>query len=120
VGVVDRRGPGANRFALGQRIGIAWLRHTCGQCRFCRRGAENLCVAPQFTGWDADGGYAEYAVVDEAYAYELPHEFDDTQAAPLLCAGIIGDRALQRSQLPPEGASASTGSGRARTKYRDQ
>jgi propanol-preferring alcohol dehydrogenase len=103
VGVVDRLGPGTTRFTLDQRIGIAWLRHTCGECRFCRRGAENLCVAPLFTGWDTDGGYAEYAVVQEAYAYELPDEFDDTQAAPLLCAGIIGYRALRRAELPPGG-----------------
>src|SRR4051812_14904647 len=72
VGVVDEVGDGTTRFAVGDRIGIAWLRHTCGTCRFCRRGEENLCVAPAFTGWDADGGYAEHAVVDERYAYALP------------------------------------------------
>lgn len=99
VGVVDALGPGASRFALGDRIGIAWLRQVCGTCRFCRRGDENLCVAPRFTGWDADGGYAEYAVIDEAYAYPLPDAFDDDHAAPLLCAGIIGYRALRRAQL---------------------
>jgi alcohol dehydrogenase, propanol-preferring len=103
VGVVDRRGDGADRFAVGERIGIPWLRHTCGLCRFCRRGAENLCIAPQFTGWDADGGYAEFAVVDERYAYRIPDAFDDDQAAPLLCAGIIGYRALRRADLPPGG-----------------
>lgn len=103
VGVVDALGPGASRFAVGERIGIAWLRHTCGVCRFCRRGAENLCVAPAFTGWDADGGFAEQAVVDEAYAYRLPDVFTDEQAAPLLCAGIIGYRALRRAALPPGG-----------------
>jgi propanol-preferring alcohol dehydrogenase len=103
VGVVDAMGDRASRFAIGDRIGIAWLRWTCGQCRFCRRGRENLCVAPRFTGWDDDGGYAEYAVVDEAYAYPLPARFADDAAAPLLCAGIIGYRALKRAELPPGG-----------------
>ena len=95
VGVVEELGSGCERFTVGQRIGIAWLRHTCGRCHWCRRGAENLCVAPRFTGWDADGGFAEYAVVDEAYAYELPESFDDIHVAPLLCAGIIGYRSWE-------------------------
>jgi propanol-preferring alcohol dehydrogenase len=99
VGTVDRRGPGASRFEVGQRIGVAWLAHTCGVCRYCTSGRENLCLAPSFTGWDRDGGFAEYAVVDEAYAYRLPDAFDDEAAAPLLCAGIIGFRALRRSDL---------------------
>ncbi len=103
VGVVDAVGPGSSRFEIGQRIGIAWLRGTCGRCCWCRAGSENLCVAPRFTGWDADGGYAEFAVVDEAYAYELPDHFDDEHAAPLLCAGIIGYRALRRAAVPPGG-----------------
>ncbi|QCU79182.1 zinc-binding alcohol dehydrogenase family protein [Citricoccus sp. SGAir0253] len=103
VGEVVGSGPGARRFDAGARVGIAWLRSTCGHCRFCRRGAENLCLDPRFTGWDADGGYAELAVVPEAYAYELPPDFGDEEAAPLLCAGIIGYRALQRAQLPPGG-----------------
>jgi propanol-preferring alcohol dehydrogenase len=103
VGRVDAVGRGSTRFELGQRIGIAWLRSTCGRCRWCRAGSENLCLAPRFTGWDADGGYAEWAVVDEAYAYELPERYDDQRAAPLLCAGIIGYRALQRAVLPPGG-----------------
>jgi propanol-preferring alcohol dehydrogenase len=103
VGVVDALGAGAVRFALGERAGIAWLRRTCGRCRWCRRGAENLCVDPRFTGWDDDGGFAEYAVVDEAYAYRLPDGFDDEAAAPLLCAGIVGYRALRRAALPPGG-----------------
>lgn len=103
VGRIDQRGPGATRFAPGERIGIAWLRHTCGRCRFCARGDENLCVDPRFTGWDADGGYAEYAVVDERYAYRLPESLSDESAAPLLCAGIIGYRALKRAALPPGG-----------------
>jgi len=103
VGVVDAVGAGTSRFRLGERIGIAWLRHTCGVCRFCVRGDENLCVAPRFTGWDDDGGYAEYAVVPEAFAYKVPDGFDDEHAAPLLCAGIIGYRALRRSLLPRGG-----------------
>jgi propanol-preferring alcohol dehydrogenase len=103
VGVVEALGPGAQRFGRGDRVGIAWLRRTCGACRFCRSGAENLCRAPSFTGWDEDGGYAEYAVVDERYAYELPSVFSDAEAAPLLCAGIIGYRALQRANLPSGG-----------------
>jgi propanol-preferring alcohol dehydrogenase len=111
VGTVEELGPGSQRFAVGRRIGIAWLRMTCGTCRWCRRGAENLCVAPQFTGWDADGGFAEYAVVDEAYAYELPDSFDDVHAAPLLCAGIIGYRSLQRAEVPPGGRLAIYGFG---------
>ena len=103
VGVVEEVGTGATRFAIGDRLGVPWLRHTDGVCRFCARGDENLCVDPKFTGWDADGGYAEYAVVDEAYAYRLPEVFDDVHVAPLLCAGIIGYRALRRADLPPGG-----------------
>ncbi len=95
-----RSGPDASRFAVGEHVGIAWLRHTCGTCRFCRRGDENLCLEPRFTGWDADGGYAQYAVVDERYAYRLPSGFTDDELAPLLCAGIIGFRALRRAELP--------------------
>lgn len=111
VGTVDRLGPGATRFAVGDRVGIAWLRHTCGTCSFCRRGAENLCRSPRFTGWDDDGGYAERAVVDERYAYALPAVFSDAEAAPLLCAGIIGYRALRRAELPPGGCLAIYGFG---------
>ena len=103
VGVVDALGSEARRFSIGDRVGIAWLRHTCGTCRFCRRGDENLCVAPQFTGWDADGGYAEYAVVDERYAYGLPAGYGADELAVLLCAGIVGFRALRRAALPPAG-----------------
>jgi alcohol dehydrogenase, propanol-preferring len=103
VGVVDALGAGSGRFDVGDRVGIAWLRHTCGECRWCRTGAENLCISPQFTGWDENGGYAEHAVVDEAYAYAIPDVFDDMEAAPLLCAGIIGYRALRRSDLRPGG-----------------
>jgi len=103
VGVVEAAGPGADRFARGDRVGIAWLRHTCGTCRFCRRGDENLCVAPRFTGWDDDGGYAAYATVPEAFAYRVPDRFSPEEAAPLLCAGIIGYRALERTALPAGG-----------------
>jgi propanol-preferring alcohol dehydrogenase len=103
VGLVEANGEGASRFSIGDRIGIAWLRYTCGKCRFCTRGLENLCPKARFTGWDADGGYAEYAVVDERYAYPLPDSFSDEEAAPLLCAGIIGYRALRRAQLPRGG-----------------
>jgi propanol-preferring alcohol dehydrogenase len=103
VGVVDAAGADCVRFAVGDRVGIAWLRSTCGRCKWCRRGQENLCAASQYTGWDADGGYAEWAVVDEAYAYALPDAFDDEHAAPLLCAGIIGYRSLLRAELPPGG-----------------
>jgi propanol-preferring alcohol dehydrogenase len=103
VGAVDALGADAHRFALGDRVGVAWLAHTCGVCRFCTSGRENLCVAPTFTGWDIDGGYAEYVVADEAYVYALPAAFDDVTVAPLLCAGIIGYRALRRSDCPPGG-----------------
>src|SRR5271170_6068436 len=103
VGVVDQLGPGSTRWREGDRIGVPWLAHTCGICRFCLSGRENLCLRPRFTGWDVDGGYAEYVVVEEAYAYELPAEFDDVEVAPLLCAGIIGYRALLRANLPEGG-----------------
>ena len=98
VGIVDQLGPGALRWRLGDRVGVPWLAHTCGTCRFCTTGRENLCLAPRFTGWDVDGGYAEYAVVDEAYAYALPDTFVDGEAAPLLCAGIIGYRGAATGQ----------------------
>jgi len=103
VGVVDSLGPDAQEFRIGDRVGIAWLRQTCGSCDWCRGGRENLCRQPRFTGWDDDGGYAEYAVVDERYAYRLPDGFDDAEAAPLLCAGIIGYRALRAAASPPGG-----------------
>lgn len=103
VGVVDELGPGVDHLSVGDRIGIAWLRYTCGRCRWCLRGEENLCIAPRFTGWDEDGGYAEYATVAADYAYRIPDAFTDEEAAPLLCAGIIGYRALRRSELPQGG-----------------
>ena len=97
VGEVCALGPGAGRLPIGTRVGIAWLASTCGTCRYCRAGRENLCLGPTFTGWDHDGGFAEYAVAHEDYVYRLPDRFDDEAAAPLLCAGIIGYRALRRS-----------------------
>lgn len=111
VGVVDALGPGCRRLALGQRVGVAWLRHTCGRCGFCGAGRENLCESARFTGYHADGGYAEYAVVPEEFAYPIPAAFSDVEAAPLLCAGIIGYRALARSRLPPGGKLALYGFG---------
>ncbi len=103
VGEVVQLGEDAGRFRTGERVGIAWLRHTCGACRWCRAGRENLCAQSHYTGWDADGGYAEFAVVPEAFAYRIPTSFADEQAAPLLCAGIIGYRSLLRAQLPVGG-----------------
>jgi propanol-preferring alcohol dehydrogenase len=103
VGRVEARGPGAQRFTQGERIGVAWLGRTDGTCRFCRRGEENLCADPRFTGWDSDGGYADAVLVDERFAYRLPETVTDDQAAPLLCAGIIGYRALRVAEVPPGG-----------------
>jgi alcohol dehydrogenase, propanol-preferring len=101
VGTVDALGPGAKRFATQTRVGIAWLRETCGTCRRCRDGKENLCQAARFTGYHADGGFADYAVVREDFAYALPAAIGDAEASPLLCAGIIGYRALQRAEMKP-------------------
>lgn len=103
VGRVVDVGVAAERFAPGDRVGIAWLRRTCGRCAECRRGRENLCRSALFTGWDADGGFADLAVVPEAFGYRLPDDVPDAEAAPLLCSGIIGYRALRRAQLPPGG-----------------
>jgi propanol-preferring alcohol dehydrogenase len=101
VGTVEKSGQGANRFALGARVGIAWLRETCGRCVYCLRGRENLCISALFTGWDRDGGYAEYATVREDFAYAIPESIGDQEAAPLLCAGIIGYRAIKRAAIKP-------------------
>ena len=90
-------------FAVGDRVGIAWLRMACGSCRFCVRGQENLCPQSRYTGWDADGGYAEFATVPETFAHHLPASYPDTELAPLLCAGIIGYRSLLRADLPAGG-----------------
>jgi len=101
AGTVDACGPGATRFKPGDHVGIAWLRYTCGECRYCRAGSENLCPNAKFTGYDENGGYAEYALVEEAFAYALPTELDAATVTPLLCAGIIGYRALKRAEVRP-------------------
>ncbi|MFJ7288617.1 zinc-binding alcohol dehydrogenase family protein [Curtobacterium sp. NPDC098951] len=103
VGTVVQRGVGAGRFVLGDRVGVAWLRSTCGRCDACRTGAENLCPRSSYTGWDANGGFAEYTVVPEAFAYPIAGTADAAGTAPLLCAGIIGYRALERAALPDGG-----------------
>jgi propanol-preferring alcohol dehydrogenase len=101
VGCVDERGAGAERFSPGARVGIAWLRGTCGRCRHCAAGRENLCAAARFTGYHEHGGYAEYAVVHEDFAYPSPEDLAPATATPLLCAGIIGYRALRRAEVGP-------------------
>jgi alcohol dehydrogenase, propanol-preferring len=101
VGEVARCGARATRLKPGARVGIAWLRETCGECVYCRRGRENLCPGARFTGWDHDGGYSEYAVVREDFAHELPATVPDEELAPLLCAGIIGYRAIKRAEIKP-------------------
>jgi alcohol dehydrogenase, propanol-preferring len=103
VGEVIQAGPGTTRFAAGDRVGVAWLAGTDGSCRYCRRGSENLCPRSDYTGWDRDGGYAEYLVAADAYVHHLPSGFSDAELAPLLCAGIIGYRALKRAEVPPGG-----------------
>lgn len=103
VGEVVALGAGAVGFSIADRVGIAWLRHTCGACTYCRRGAENLCPDSRYTGWDADGGYADFATVPADFAHRLPDGYTDTELAPLLCAGIIGYRALMRAALPSGG-----------------
>jgi len=104
VGMVDEVGPDSSgRFRVGDHVGIAWLGGTCGTCRFCASGRENLCERPTFTGWDTEGGYAEYAVANEEFAYPVPPGLADLDVAPLLCAGIIGYRSLRRAELPPGG-----------------
>src|ERR1700756_1125306 len=100
---VEVGGQAGDGFAVGDRVGIAWLRHTCGVCKYCRRGNENLCPKSRYTGWDADGGYAEFATVPAAFAHHLPSGYGDSELAPLLCAGIIGYRCLLRAELPPAG-----------------
>src|ERR1700752_2429647 len=104
VGEVAAIGQDAgDEFAVGDRVGIAWLRHTCGYCKFCVREQENLCPESRYTGWDADGGYAEFATVPAAFAHHLPHGYSAAELAPLLCAGIIGYRSLLRADLPAGG-----------------
>lgn len=101
VGHVESAGAGAERFRSGDRVGVAWLHKTCSICRYCLRGDENLCEAPTFTGWDVDGGYADYVTAPEAFIYPIPAGTDSRTIAPLLCAGIIGYRAIRRSDIRP-------------------
>jgi len=103
VGTVAARGEGTTRLSVGERVGVAWLHRTCGRCRFCLREAENLCLSPLFTGWDVDGGYADFTVAPEAFVHPLPTGLGSREAAPLLCAGIIGYRAYQQSAVRPGG-----------------
>ncbi|MEU5313989.1 zinc-binding alcohol dehydrogenase family protein [Streptomyces sp. NPDC021562] len=103
VGEVAGLGSGVADFTVGDRVGVAWLRRTDGECAYCLRGAENLCPRSRYTGWDADGGYAQYTTVPAGFAYRLPGTLDDVALAPLLCAGIIGYRALRRAALPAGG-----------------
>ncbi len=113
VGVVEKLGAGAQKFAPGTRVGIAWLHHTDGTCQYCRSGAENLCDNPAFTGYSVDGGYAEYVVAPQDFVYAIPEQFPDEQAAPLLCAGIIGFRSLRLSGIQPGGKLGFYGFGAA-------
>lgn len=103
VGRITVLGTKVKDFAIGDRVGVAWLNRTCGVCEFCRSGQENLCERAEFTGWNVDGGYAEYAAAPAAFTYALPGNFDDIQAAPLLCAGIIGYRCLRLTGITESG-----------------
>jgi len=101
VGVVAEAGPGVTRFRAGDRVGVPWLGWACGECAYCRSGRENLCDFAKFTGYDRDGGYAEYAVADSRFVFPIPTQFGDAEAAPLLCAGLIGYRALRLAGAGP-------------------
>lgn len=103
VGSVVEIGAAVTDWVVGERVGVPWLRWTCGRCRRCECGAENLCERSRYTGWDSDGGYAELCTVPAAFAYRLPAGYDELELAPLLCAGVIGFRALRRAELPPGG-----------------
>jgi propanol-preferring alcohol dehydrogenase len=111
IGIVERVGEKAVRFRVGDRVGAAWLRWACGDCRFCRSGRENLCESAQFNGCQADGGYAEYMALPEKYAYAIPGKFSDEEAAPLMCAGIVGYRALELSGIQQGGTLGLYGFG---------
>jgi propanol-preferring alcohol dehydrogenase len=111
VGEVVATGPGTTRFQPGDRVGAAWLASTDGTCQYCRQGKENLCPGSVYTGWDIHGGYAEFLTVADAYAHPLPEGFSDAELAPLLCAGIIGYRALRRAEVPPGGSLGIWGFG---------
>src|SRR5581483_9831834 len=113
VGLVEENGPDAKRFAKGARVGVAWLHSTDGVCEYCLAGVENLCDQPTFTGWTVDGGYAEYMVAREDFVYPIPESFADEQAAPLLCAGIIGFRCLRLSGIKKGGRLGIYGFGAA-------
>ena len=113
VGIVEAHGPGSPRFALGARVGVAWLHKTDGTCSYCQSGQENLCDSPTFTGYSVDGGYAEFVVAPEDFVYAIPEGFPDEQAAPLLCAGIIGFRCLRLSGIKPGGKLGFYGFGAA-------
>jgi propanol-preferring alcohol dehydrogenase len=113
VGVIERSGSGASRFPAGSRVGVAWLHKTDGTCSYCRSGAENLCDHPEFTGYTVNGGYAEYVVAPDQFLYAIPVKFTDEQAAPLLCAGIIGFRALRLSGIQSGGKLGFYGFGAA-------
>ena len=123
VGTVVAKGERVERFWIGQRLGVPWLGHTCGHCRYCISGRENLCDEARFTGYTLNGGYAEYAVADQHYCFALPDGYTDAEAAPLLCAGLIGYRALARSRrcadesvytvlVPPPTSSRKSPAGR--------
>ncbi len=113
VGVIEKLGANAGKFGVGSRVGVAWLHHTDGTCEYCRSGAENLCDNPTFTGYSVDGGYAEYIVAPQDFVYAIPEGFSDQQAAPLLCAGIIGFRSLRLSGIKPGGRLGFYGFGAA-------
>ena len=113
IGIVEKVGSDVRRFSGGERVGIAWLHSTCGVCDYCRQGKENLCDRPEFTGYTVNGGYAEYILGNEQFVYSIPPRFADAQAAPLLCAGIIGFRALRISAIEPGGKLGLYGFGAA-------
>ena len=113
VGTIEANGTGAGKYAIGTRVGIAWLHSTDGTCEYCRAGKENLCNNPSFTGYTVDGGYAEYALAEENFLYPIPKGFSDLQAAPLLCAGIIGFRSLRLSGIERGGRLGLYGFGAA-------
>jgi propanol-preferring alcohol dehydrogenase len=113
VGIIEQSGPGAVRYPLGARVGVPWLYRTDGRCEYCRSGKENLCEHPEFTGYTVDGGYAEYIVAPEDFVYPIPDQFSDQQAAPLLCAGIIGFRCLRHCELDAGGRLGLYGFGAA-------
>jgi propanol-preferring alcohol dehydrogenase len=111
VGIVDKLGEGTTKHRLGDRLGVPWLHWTCGECRYCRKGKENMCENAKFTGYDVDGGYAQFMTVHEDFTYPIPEGFDDFHATPLLCGGIIGYRALRLSEIAEGGTLGLYGFG---------